>query len=228
MKVEMAGLVLDLDARYPMTADACLPYRTDESRACDIVVAPTEEERAAEHTTDEYAENLAIYRKLCNVLPDFDAFLLHAAAIAVDGKAYLFSAVSGTGKSTHISQWKALFGDRVTVVNGDKPIIRRIDGVFHVCGTPWAGKEEWNTPVNVPIAGLCKLTRAKENFIEPMPSAQILPLVLNQTVRPADPARMVRLLNLVEGFLKSVPCYLLGCNISLDAARVAYDGMRPQ
>ena len=233
MKVEMAGLVIDMAVKFPLTQNALAPYRTDEGRKADIVLAPTGEELAFEQSgplpcTDEYAENIALYRKLCGVLPDFDGFLLHAAAVAVDGKAYLFSALSGTGKTTHITQWKKLLGDRVTVVNGDKPIIRRIGGVYHVCGTPWAGKEDWNTPVNVPIAGLCKLTRSKENFLDPMPSAQILPLILNQTVRPDEPARMIRLLDLIDGFVKSVPCYLLGCNISVDAARVSFDGMRPQ
>lgn len=232
MNYQMAGLVIDIEPKWPMTRDMCRPYRTDDSRRADITVRVTQEDIAAEMAgdlpcTEEYAENLSVYRQICARLPEFDGFLLHAAAIAVDNRAYLFSAVSGTGKTTHLMQWQRWLGDKVTVVNGDKPILRRIDGVYHVCGTPWAGKEGWNTPVDVPVAGLCKLTRSADNFIRPVPSGELLPLLLNQTVRPEEPAQMIRLLDLLDGFVKQVPGYVLGCNISVEAAKVAYQGMNP-
>lgn len=231
MKYEMAGLIIDIEAKWPMTVNMCRPYLTDDSRPADMTIRVTEEDLAAEMAgelpcDEEYAENLSVYRQICARLPAFDGFLLHAAAVAVEGQAYLFSAVSGTGKTTHVLQWKKLLGDKVTVVNGDKPILRCMDGAWHVCGTPWAGKEGWNTPVNLPVAGLCKLTRAPENFIRPLPTAEILPLLLNQTVRPEEPARMIRLLDHLEGFVRQVPCYVLGCNISVEAAKVAYEGMK--
>lgn len=232
-KYEMAGLVMELNVRHDMTLSFCRPYLTGEDAVPHITVTVTEEDIAEERKKGEgfddgYYEFLNVYRKICGILPEFDGMLLHAAAIAVDNKAYLFSAVSGTGKSTHIMKWKELLGDRVIIVNGDKPIVRKIDGEFCVCGTPWAGKENWQTPLNVPIAGICHLTRAKENSIERISSSEVLSLILNQTLRPEEPEMMIKLLDLVDELVKKVPCYRLGCNISVDAARVSYEGMRKE
>lgn len=232
-KYKMAELIIELNVRYNMTLDSCRPYEIFTDEAPHITVTVTDEDLKKERENDpgfpeEYYEFLHVYRRICGELPKFDGMLLHCAAIAVDNKAYLFSAVSGTGKSTHITQWKKLLGDRVIIVNGDKPIVRKINGEFCVCGTPWAGKEGWQTPVNVPIAGICHLTRAKDNFINRIPSAEVLSLLLNQTLRPEEPEMMMKLLDLIDELVKKVPCYRLGCNISVDAARVSYEGMRKE
>ena len=232
-KYRMADLVIEMNVRYAMTIDSCRPYEIFTDEKPDITVTVTDEDLKTERENDpgfpeEYYEFLHVYRRICGLLPQFDGMLLHSAAVAVDNKAYLFSAVSGTGKTTHITKWKELFGDRLTVVNGDKPIVRKINGVFHVCGTPWAGKENWQTPINVPIAGICELTRAKENSIKPVSSAEVLSLILNQTLRPEDPVMMIKLLDLIDALVKEVPCYRLGCNISLEAAEVSYNGMRKE
>ena len=229
-KYEMAGLVIEINVSHGLTRRLCEPYKTEESRRADIAVTVTKEDIEKERSgepgfSDGYYEFIHVYRRICERLPEFDGMLLHSVAVAVDGKAYLFSAVSGTGKTTHAEQWKKLLGEKVTVINGDKPIIRRIDGVFYACGTPWAGKEGENAPVNVPIAGICKLTRAAENSIRPMEPGEILPLILNQTMRLSDPDGMDRLLSLIDGLVRSTPCWLLGCNISVEAAEVSYRAM---
>jgi len=233
LKCVFADLCVEMSFCHKYTKDMCAGYEAPDDRQADIIVAVTQEDidrKKAEDTQsasfpDGVIEFLEIYRRICAVLPMFDAMLLHSAAVAVDGKAYLFSAVSGTGKTTHIMQWRKLLGDAVTVVNGDKPIIRKIDGVFCVCGTPWAGKENWQTPVNVPIAGICELTRSRDNHIERVAPSDILPLLLNQTYRPSDTDMMIKLLALLDGLMKSVPLYRLGCNISVEAARTSYDAM---
>ena len=98
-------------------------------------------------------------------MPDFDAFLLHAAVIEVDGLAYAFAAPSGTGKTTHIALWKKFFGDRANIINGDKPIIRFENGTPYIYGTPWCGKEGYNINTKAPLAALCFIERSPENTI---------------------------------------------------------------
>ena len=155
----------------------------------------------------------------------YDAFFFHCSSIAVDGQAVLFTAPSGTGKSTHRNLWLKNFGERVTVINDDKPIIRRIDGKFYVCGTPWRGKEGKGENIRVPAKALCFLSRAKENSIGTISTAAVVARALNQTVRPENPELMSNLLDLLDGFIQQVDCYDLHVNMDDEAALVAYNGI---
>ena len=80
----------------------------------------------------------------------------------MDGQAVLFTAKSGTGKSTHTKLWRDLFGERAVMVNDDKPLLRILkDGVL-VCGTPWDGKHRLSTNCALPLKAICILERGKK------------------------------------------------------------------
>ena len=129
-------------------------------------------------------------------------------------------------KSTHRNLWLKNFGDRVTVINDDKPIIRKIDGVFYVYGTPWQGKENLGEDIRVPAKALCFLSRAEENYIGPIDTISVVSKMMNQVLRPKQPELMGKLLDLIDGFLGQVDCYDLRVNMNDDAAVVAYNGIK--
>lgn len=158
-------------------------------------------------------------------LLDFDGFMLHSSAIEVDGKAYLFSAPSGTGKSTHTEQWVKLLGDRVSYINDDKPAIRIINDVIYACGTPWSGKNDISKNVCVPLQGICMLERSAENRICRMSADEVIFELISQTLRVADEKRMGRLMELMDTVLERIPVWKLGCNISTQAAELSYKTM---
>lgn len=170
-------------------------------------------------------EQSALYRKLAEQLLEYDTLLFHGSAISVDGQAYLFTAASGTGKSTHTAFWRQTFGDRAVMVNDDKPLLRMADGKVYVCGTPWNGKHGLGTKITVPLKGLCILNRAKENSIQPVALSQVLPLLMQQSFRPRNPASVHRVLDLLTKLSLSTGLYSLGCNLDPEAAMVAYQGM---
>ncbi len=60
--------------------------------------------------SDRYLEPLAVYRKIAERMPCYGTVLFHGSAVAVEGEAYIFAAVSGTGKSTHARLWRELLG----------------------------------------------------------------------------------------------------------------------
>ncbi|MEE0868112.1 MAG: hypothetical protein UIL37_07435 [Clostridia bacterium] len=151
--------------------------------------------------------------------------LMHCAAVSVDNEAYLFTAVSGTGKTTHINLWREKFKDRCFVVNGDKPIIRRIDGKFYVCGTPFMGKENYGTNKMVPIKAICILERGKQNEIKKIAPHEAISTILVQTLRTNDMEEMEKMLSLSDKLLSAVPFYKLKCNMDIEAAEVAYEAM---
>lgn len=231
-KIKLANLLIGVDNRYPDVERFCADYIVQESSAPVFTVAVTEEECLAEQAASPiraglpYCERICLYRQIALKLIEHDAFLMHAAAIAVDDECYLFAAKSGTGKTTHITLWQEAFGERVQVVNGDKPILRFEGGQLRAYGTPYCGKEQLGSNTSAPVKALCFITRGEENHIEPIAEAEVLGRVFHQLLMPRDEATMLRFMALVERMLSMVQCYLLHCNMEPEAARVAYEGMR--
>ncbi len=177
-----------------------------------------------------YLESICIYRKICRKLAPLGGMCFHAAVIE-DGtcpgavRGYAFTADSGTGKTTHVTLWQRAFGESIRVINGDKPILRRIDGKWYAYGTPWCGKEGWNINTRVPLCGICFLKRGRDNTICPMPASDVVGAVFSQLVLPEEPAAMAAALDLLDHLVREVPFYELHCTISEEAARVARGGM---
>lgn len=169
-------------------------------------------------------ENTAVYRKIATNIIDFDGFVFHGSAVAVGEKAYLFTAKSGTGKTTHTKLWLKNI-DGSYVVNGDKPIIRIIDGKPFVCGTPWMGKEGYGCNKIVPLSAICFLNRGEKNYIEKTIFSKVYPKLIGQTYRPENASLLVKTIKLLEKIGRNVPVYELYCNMEDEAARVSFGGM---
>ena len=154
-----------------------------------------------------------------------NSLVLHASAVEYDGNAYLFSADSGTGKSTHTSLWLKAF-DGSVILNDDKPALRLIDNTFYAYGTPWSGKTDLNVNHKVPLKAICFIERDKENSIERITSPiEILQLILSQTLRRAGSDKTGALLSLLDKLIATVPFYRLRCLPNEDAAKLAYEAM---
>lgn len=229
-KYRIAELLMELPSRYGLVARACEKYRAETEEAPDITVTVTDEEIAAvrekfpEYSLP-YAENYCVCRRVSHEAAARGVILFHAAAVTVDGKAYAFSAPSGTGKSTHIKLWRHVYGARVGMINGDKPFLREKDGVFTVYGSPWCGKEGWNRNVSAPLAGLCFLSQAKENSISPISAERALPRVFAQMIKPPTEAGVRECLRLADLLIRRVPIYHLACNMEDAAAELSFRTM---
>lgn len=233
MLVSFAGLTVDIEHPSPYTRDYCAAYLAPQGASADFSVSVTHEEilREGEVTPETplgYLETLALYRKICERALAYDTFLFHGSALTLDGEGVLFTAPSGMGKSTHASLWRQVFGERVTMVNDDKPLLAvKEDGVT-VSGTPWDGKHRLSTPLTVPLRAICFLRRQETNSIRPLSPRDALPALLRQSYRPQDPALVEKTLSLLTRLSSLVPCYLLSCNMDAEAARVARDGIFPR
>ena len=158
-------------------------------------------------------------------LLQFNGMMLHSSAVVRDGKAYLFTARSGTGKSTHTRLWRETFGDRVSMINDDKPFLKILPQGVTVFGTPWQGKHRLGQNTSVPLKALCILCRGEENRMEPITPKEALPILLQQTFSPVDPQAMIQTLALVQQLSKTVRLYRLYCNMDPQAALVARDAI---
>ena len=174
---------------------------------------------------DPYLERAAIQRKFAQALADYDTLLLHGSTVAVDGKAYLFTAHSGTGKSTHTRLWTELLGSRAIMVNDDKPFLRVTDDEVYACGAPWSGKHGLDSNVTLPLKGICILRRGAQNTIRRITPEEALPFLLTQQGPPMDTALQARCAPLVDRIAQLVPLWQMECTKDPEAAQVAYAAM---
>ena len=227
----IADFTVLVEPKHSEFLDRCRAYLAPEGAVADFSISVPEETlsrvaRDLPGQTGEYVEFVCVYRAFCNEIAKRGAMLFHAAVIEMDGRGYAFTAPSGTGKSTHISLWRKAFGEKVQIVNGDKPILREKDGVFTAYGTPWCGKEGWGRNASVPLSAVCFLHRDTENNIRRISSEEAVDRVFSQLLKPTTLEGMAETLRLVDLLISGVPMYDLGCNISEEAARVAYETMK--
>ena len=180
------------------------------------------EGRDGSGATDAYLETLAVYRRIAERMPQDDTVLFHGSAIAVDGQAYLFTAKSGTGKSTHARLWREMLGERAVMINDDKPLLHIGAEGAAVFGTPWNGKHRLGTNGSAPLRAICILERGEENQIREIDMDEMLPKLLLQAYRPMNTEALERTLYLIDQLGRCVKFFRLGCNMDISAAELSY------
>lgn len=236
----IADRVVCVDSLYDEVHDYCRDYLTDKEAEYTVITdksdIDSERQRSANEDrfegrpvqvySDSYLEELAVYRKIAEKMLDFDTVLFHGSVVAVDGVGYLFTAKSGTGKSTHTRLWREYFGSRAVMVNDDKPLLRISESGVTAFGTPYNGKHRLGANISVPLKAICILTRAAENSIVPISAVEAYPMLIQQIYRPSDMAKMQKTLTLADMLAEQTALYRLGCNMDISAAVTAYEGMR--
>ncbi len=238
--IKIAGVPVAVRCRYQATYDFLLPYRTTEAGV--FTVAPTDADlermREEQERTDaaegapgrrysrQFLERSAIHALLAERLVEHGVLLMHGSALCMDGQAYIFTGKSGTGKSTHAKLWREAFGDRVWMINDDKPMLRLDGGRAAVFGTPWNGKDHLSRNASAPLKAIVRLTRDETNHIEPLKRAGAFSALVTHSYRAGDPIIMRRILALETGLLDAADFYQLGCNMAPEAAETAWQVIR--
>lgn len=238
--MQVAGIRFDVRCQYPSTLAYCADYLIKDDHPVQETIAITASDidgersrllskknpgQPLEASTPQSLEVLVLCRRIADILPKYDRILFHGSSLAIDGNGVLFTAKSGTGKSTHTGLWRQVFGDRVKMINDDKPFLEvREDGVF-VHGTPWRGKHRLGENLSAPLKAIVFVTRGQENRIDPISPRELFPLLLQQTYSPENPGAMVQTLALVERLSRKVQLLKLACNMDPEAAEVACRGI---
>ena len=234
---KLADKNIQITSLFSAVHTMCADYRTEDDADFSVQIAMSdidlEREKSAHedeiegipirHFSDPYLETLAVYRRIAEKIPKYDTVLFHGSCIAMNGEGYLFTAKSGTGKSTHTRLWRELFGDRVVMINDDKPLLHIGSDKTVVYGTPWDGKHHLSTNTSVPLKAMYILERAERNRIAQVTWAKALPILMQQVYRPSDPSALSRTMLLLEQLFKTVRLFRLGCNMDPEAARLAYE-----
>ena len=223
---KIAGLRVEMDS-FGKTVTQAEPYRCEPFDRADMVVTGNWErvKERAPHLPQESCEYMGTGFSFYLQLLNFDGIMIHSSAVMLDGGAYLFTAPSGTGKSTHTQLWCKQFGDRAQILNDDKPALRLEDGRWYAYGTPWSGKTNMNLPVRVPLMGICYLRRGEVNRIAPMGGREAIFSLMEQTVRSRQPELASKMLELLDKLVANVPVWKMECNMDPQAAVVSHEAM---
>jgi hypothetical protein len=237
---KIADKVIEVNSLYEDVHDYCKDYASAETPDFSVSITKADidfeyqrELRCAEaegreplNSSDGYREELAVYRKIAEKMPDYDTVLFHGSAVAVEGQCFLFTAKSGTGKSTHTRLWREYFGGRAVMVNDDKPLIRITESGAVVYGTPYDGKHRLSCNISVPLKALCILIRGEKNRIVRITKSEAYAMLLQQVYRPQSTVQMAKTLRLIDLLAEKTGLYRLECNMDIEAAEVAYNGMK--
>ncbi len=137
------------------------------------------------------------------------AFLLHSSVVKYKERCLLFCGPSGIGKSTQAALWQKYCG--ATTINGDRCVIRKIDGDFYGGGSFWCGTSGIYSKEYLPTEGVFFLDKSKENIIEKLGAEAFALLLSNTTVNSYDKSFMEKIVDIIEDFFNSVPIYKLSC-----------------
>ena len=236
--MKLAEIPFGVCCQFPSTKRFCREYLTEDTPRFTVEVTPEDLGREREIArqqdirdgipvqmyTQEYLETIALYRKIAEPLLQYQCIIFHGAVVAVDGEGYLFTARSGTGKTTHIKLWTEHIPNSY-ILNGDKPLLKLENGYIMVCGTPWRGKENYGVNHNLPLKALCILERSRENHISEISPREALPILFQQTHHTEDADSMEKTIELLGALSHSVRLYRLGCNMEAEAAWVSYQAM---
>lgn len=229
--IRLAGIPIRLENRYSFIERQCEKYRCEDGDYAFSVAATEEEIREEQQNGDfsaAYCESICLYRHICETLPEYRIFLMHSSVVEVDGNAYAFTAKSGVGKSTHTALWLKNI-PHARVVNGDKPLFRvEEDGSITAFGTPWNGKENWGENISAPLRAICFIERGETNSIRRTAQEDAIGRLVHQLYLRGTRDSVNRQLVLMDALVRAVPFWVLSCTISDEAARLAYETMRPE
>lgn len=227
MRLQIADLLVELVGAHPDTEHAAVAYQTATEGDADITITAADPIPFAlpPNTPPAVADYCRVSAVLARKLFRHGAAMLHAAAVVVNGYAYLFSATSGTGKSTHAALWLKRLPNAY-LLNDDKPVLRVADGIVYAYGAPWAGKHNLQTNERVPLGGICFLFQGKTDRITQLSAADAaLHLYAHTARRGANAAETDALLTLLDTIVRTTPIFGMQCTPTDHAAEVAVSAM---
>ena len=235
MTIGIGGIAFGLQAKYNDVLRQCKDYVTKEAPAKQFAVSADDILRERNefiqlfgscYLTDAQLEVYALRKKVSDAMIEYGGFQLHGAAVAVDNSAFIFTADSGTGKTTHINLWlKTIPG--AYVVNGDHPIIKQCSKGTFVYGSPWCGKEQLSRNTSVPLKAIIIMERGSRNHMTEINFSEAIPDLYRQVYKPSEGEKMKKTLQLLSSLKGIIRFFRFEFdNFAQDALSVSYGALQ--
>lgn len=226
--IKLAGYLLSVCCFQDRTKFYCKDFLAEGTPDFEIELTEADLRKENESAKDGHLyvdeEITALYRKIADCLIEKDIIVFHSSAFMIDGKAYLVSARSGTGKSTHAKYLQEYLGERFRYINDDKPLLERKGDEFIIHSSPWNGKERRGENISAPLKGILFLTRGEEPSCEPIPADDSLYFrLLSQIYLPYDKKGKEIALGIADSLRKEIPFYEIKATLSRESAVKTYE-----
>lgn len=170
-----------------------------------------------------YGLNNAIMMTYAFAAADKQTMLMHASVIRCEGKGFLMTAPSGTGKSTHTRLWY----DNIPgcdLMNDDNPVVRIKDGEAVVYGSPWSGKTPCYRNIQAPIGGLVRIQQKPQNSIRHLGTIEAFTHLLPAMSSMKWDKRVYNgVCDGITSLIRLCGMYELGCLPNAEAAHLCHD-----
>ena len=227
-KIKIAEKVLEINAFNETTKKYCGKFLSEEEP--NYVITMTEEDLKNERTNSEDGkvyvneEISALYRKIADLLVEENTVVFHSSSFMVNGNAFLITARSGVGKSTHSRNLNAYIGDDFVYINDDKPLIRVEENKVTVYGTPWNGKERRGNDISAPLKAIMFLSRGETNtYRKIVNKEEIYVKMISQIYLPKEKAKREKALKVADQILKNINFYEINVTKDIESAKMTYE-----
>lgn len=231
MLCKFANFFVEINPLYDYTKKMIKYFETDEVPTSQVI---TLGEKFSDDDYKKYnslhpevpvdvAEHIFLATELFRKILKYNAIMVHSSAIKYNDKCYLFSADSGVGKSTHTALWHKVYGDKVQIINDDKPIIRLENNKLIVYGSPFAGGTMKFQNDSAVLGAIVFLERSENNSIEELSPQKAMRYLFKETMRRIDKNKMNDSLNMINVILENCKFYKLKCNMDKSSAILSHD-----
>ena len=226
-KIKIANIVVEVNAFNESTKKYCKDFLCDENS--DYVITMTKEDLENETHIQEdgkvYAseEISALYRKIANLFIERNIVVMHGSSFKVNDYAFIVTARSGVGKSTHVNLLKEYLKDKLEYINDDKPLLEVNDDNCMLYSSPWNGKERRGNNTYAPLKAIIFLNRGDNTFRKIENKQEFYFKLLTQIYLPADKTKREKALKIIDVLLKRLNFYEINVNKELDSASMTYE-----
>ncbi len=231
MKYLIADFVTEYEPKYEKLKNLSNRFEYKGSRETEIRLSVTDEAieklliKMVPDTTKSEAEEFAYSSAFNRAIIKHNAVFIHSSALIYDGGAYLFSARSGVGKSTHTKLWQKAFGEKVQLINDDKPVVRIYNDKVIAYGTPFDGGSGIANNISAPLKAIVFIERGETNSVRIPSTTEIIQNLYISSTRFVNKENASQMLANFEKLVNITDFYILTCNADISSAYVARDAI---
>ncbi|MBP5694114.1 MAG: hypothetical protein J6X03_01485 [Bacilli bacterium] len=226
--LKLANIVLSINCFNETTKRYCKDFIVDEKP--DLVISLTEEDIKNEvinSTNNQFyvdEEISALYRKIADTLIEKNIVVFHSSSFMVGDSAFLVTARSGVGKSTHVKLLKELLNEKMSYINDDKPLLEVKGDKIIIHSSPWNGKERRGSNVSAELKAIIFLSRGVDNTFEKIEDKNSIYFdLISQIYLPYEKAKREKALKIADKIKENINFYKIYVNKDISAAKMTYE-----